>query len=165
MPSVFSAVFNENFAIRDGDKVGAIFDASRIGARIAGKRGNKSSVQQFKRRNEWSLFIVRFHLRVVLYGLWLTDKGSVKVAAEAQGDHGEENGKREPNGPRCYYLNESVVCHNAGNSVAPPLPLQAQPIDQANLVVQLIAVLACPNSPFAIPPHRLPFSPSCSLFK
>jgi hypothetical protein len=100
MSSVFSAVFNENFAIRDGDKVGAIFDASRIGARIAGKRGNESSVQQFKRRDEWSLFIVRFHLRVVLYGLWLADKGSVKVAAEAQGDHGEESGAREPDDKR-----------------------------------------------------------------
>jgi len=86
--------------------------------------------------------------------LCLADKGSVKKTAKAQGDHGEQGTKREPDGPRCYCLNESVGCHNVGNIVAYSLPLQAKPIDQANLVAQLLAVLPCLYAPplFAIFP-------------
>jgi hypothetical protein len=58
-----------------------------------------------------------------------------------------------------------VVYHNAGNIVASPIPLQVQIHPPAHLVVHLITVLACPNTAFAIPPHCLPFPPSCSLFK
>jgi len=42
------------------------------------------------------------------YWFWLAGKGSVKVAAEAQGDHGEENGKREPNDKRGEGFNRSL---------------------------------------------------------
>jgi len=70
--------------------------------------------------------------------LCLAGKGSVKVAAEAQGDYGKQGTKREPNGPRCYCLNESVGCHNADNIVAHPLPLQVATAPPAHLVAALI---------------------------
>ena len=83
--------------------------------------------------------------------VWLLVVVVTDSKAEHQKNDGANQRQREEGKQRVL---DVVVIHNVDNIVASSLPLQAQPIDQAKLVAQLLTVLPCLHAPppFAIFP-------------